>query len=138
MACHRRVQRFASGIHGNDQLPIRLFQDLLPHTLSLTANNHRHCIEGCAAQVLRPGGQRRHRHRDSGITAGILYLLPGTLDHRCAEHCAHGSPNHLVAVRIGTAFQQHHRCLQRISRPQNGSQIARILDAVQDQHTRHR
>ena len=72
---------------------------------------------GCTANILRPFGECRHRHRNACLIAGKSCLFPGGHHRLGAKYRAHGSTNHLVAVRISAAFQQRDRHIQSIRRP---------------------
>ena len=123
------------GIHGDNQFRIGTVQNFLADTLTFTADDNGHIFQIGLPQILRSGRQGRYANGDAGCCAGRFHTLPVRTMYFCAEYCTHAGPNHLMAIGIGAAFQQHHRNIQRIRSPQNGAQIAWILDAVQQQHT---
>ena len=126
------------GIHGNHQLRVRAVQNLLPDPLTLAADDHRHPGKGRLTQILCPLAQSRHGNGDFRLGAGGFRFLPGGKHRLGAQNCSHAGPDNLVAVGVGAAFQKRHRNVQSVRRPQNGAQVSRILNAVQQQASRSR
>ena len=86
------------------------------------------------ADIHRPVRKGGDADGDACLPAFFEDLLPAGLEHRCAEGRAHGGPDHLPAPGVGAAIQQHHGNIHRVGGPQDGADVARVLDPVQDQH----
>ena len=91
----------------------------------------------CLPQVDSVGGHGRRQKRDPCVPAGVDRLLPRHADGLGAEHSAHRGPDRLGVIGVGAAVEQNGRDLQGIGRAQDGAEIARVLDAVEQQRAGH-
>ena len=105
------------GIHGDNQFRVGALEDLLPDTLSFAANNHCHLLQFPLPQVFGPVGQSRDTNGNICFRAGCFHFFPLSLHHLGTEHRAHGGSDYLMAIGIGTAFQQHHGDIQGVGCP---------------------
>ena len=113
-------------------------QDLRTHAPAFTADDHSHLLQLCAAQIHGPVAKRSDRHRNILLPKAFLRCLPSRQLHRSAKYRTHRCTNHLMAIWVCTALQQRHRDAKGIGSTQDRTQIPRVLNAVQQQHTRLR
>ena len=117
------------------QLLICLFQNLRPDSLAFAADHHSHSMQLCPANVHGRITQRCHANGNLRCLTGLQNLFPGGLHHFPAEHRTHAGPDNLMVEHIRAALQQHQRNIQRIRCPENGAQISRVLNSIQNHHT---
>ena len=88
------------------------------------------------SDIHRLGAQRRHRQRNLLRPAGVQDRRGIRHLRRRPKDRAHTCPDGLRAIRVCAATAENHGNLQRVRRPQDRAQIARVLQTVQNQAAR--